>query len=91
MIDLDTKALLQCAREKRPLFQKPLTEMKVPVLFTGSREDEMCRENLEQEYRKMAAFIPDASIRIFEHGGHPAIATNAEEAAEIICDFIAMI
>lgn len=91
VIDLDTKALLQCAREKRPLFQKPLTEMKVPVLFTGSREDEMCRENLEQEYREMAAFIPDASIRIFEHGGHPAIATNAEEAAEIICDFIAMI
>lgn len=87
VVDLDTEALLQCAKEKRPLFNKPLTEMKIPVLFIGSKEDEMCRENLEQEYREMAALIPEAAIQIFEHGGHPAIATNAERAAEIISEF----
>lgn len=89
VVDLDTEALLQCAKEKRPLFRKPLTEMKTPILFIGSHEDEMCRKNLEQEYREMAASIPDAAIRMFEHGGHPAIATNAEKAAEIISNFIA--
>lgn len=88
VVDLDTESLLQCAKEKRPLFCKSLTEMKVPVLFTGSKEDEMCRKNLEQEYREMADLIPDAAIRIFEHGGHPAIAMNAERAAEIISEFI---
>lgn len=88
VIDLDTEALLQCAKEKRPLFNKALTEIKNPVLLIGSKEDEMCRENLEQEYREMAALIPNATIRIFEHGGHPAIVTNAEKAAEIISEFI---
>ncbi len=88
VIDLDTEALLQCTKEKRPLFNKALTEIKNPVLLIGSKEDEMCRENLEQEYREMAALIPNATIRIFEHGGHPAIVTNAEKAAEIISEFI---
>ena len=32
------------------LFRRPLTELQVPVLFLGSLEDEMCRDNLEEEY-----------------------------------------
>ncbi len=88
VVDLDTEALLKCAKEKRPLFHKPLEEMKVPILFMGSKADEMCRGNLEQEYKEMADLIPNAVIQIFEHGGHPAIATNAEKAAEVICNFI---
>lgn len=88
VVDLDTEALLNCAKEKRPLFHKPLEEMKVPVLFMGSKEDEMCRKNLEQEYKEMAAIMPSAAIQIFEHGGHPAIASNAEQAAKIIHRFI---
>ena len=88
VVDLDTEALLNCAKEKRPLFHKPLEEMKVPVLFMGSKEDEMCRKNLEQEYKEMAAIIPSATIQIFEHGGHPAIASNAEQAAKRIYNFI---
>lgn len=89
VVDLDTKALLQFAKEKRPLFHKSLTEIKVPVLLIGSKEDELCRKNLEQEYKQMAALIPNAAIHFFEHGRHPAIITNAEEAAKIIIDFIA--
>ncbi len=88
VVDLDTEALLKCAKEKRPLFHKPLEELKAPVLFMGSKEDEMCRKNLEQEYRAMAALIPSAAIQMFEHGGHPAIASNAEQAAKCICNFI---
>ena len=47
--------------------------MKIPVLLLGSREDEMCRKDLAQEYGEVAALIPNAAIRIFEQGGHPAI------------------
>ena len=57
-------------------------------MFIGSREDRMCRENLEQEYKEMADMIPHAEIQMFEHGGHPPIATNAEKAAEIIYEFV---
>lgn len=88
VVGLDTEALLQCAKEKRPLFHKPLTEMKIPVLLMGSKEDAMCRKNLEQEYKEMADLIPNAAIQIFEHGGHPAILTNAEKAVEVISEFV---
>ncbi len=71
-----------------PLFNNPLEEMKVPILLMGSKAEEMCRENLEQEYKAMADLIPNAVIQIFEHGGHPAIVTNAEKAAEVIRNFI---
>lgn len=88
VVDLDTEALLKCEKENRPLFHKSLEEMKIPVLLIGSKEDEMCRKNLEQEYKEMATLIPNATIKMFEHGGHPAIATNAENVAKIIYNFI---
>lgn len=84
VVDLDTQALLQCAERRGPLFRRPLEELKVPVLFMGSREDEMCRKDMEQEYQAMAALIPEASVQMFDHGGHPAIASNAEQAAQAI-------
>ena len=39
---------------------------------------------MEQEYQAMAALIPEASVQMFDHGGHPAIASNAEQAAQAI-------
>lgn len=89
VVDLDTEALLKCAEEKRPLFHKPPTELGVPILLMGGKEDEMCRSDLEQEYREMARLIPNAAVHIFERGGHPAILSNVEEAAEAITEFIA--
>ena len=35
VVDLDTEALLKCAKENRPLFHKSLEEMKIPVLLIG--------------------------------------------------------
>ena len=88
IVDLDTNALLKCAREKRPLFHKPLEELKTPTLFMGSREDESCRYNIEEEYREMASLCPQASVFLFPSGGHPALFSNAEEAAAQIKKFI---
>lgn len=62
IVDLDTEALLQCAREKRPLFHKSLKDLRVPVLLVGSKEDEMCRSDLEDEYKQMSTVIPDAKV-----------------------------
>ena len=88
IVDLDTEALLQCAREKRPLFHKSLKDLKVPALLVGSKEDEMCRPDLENEYKQMSTVIPDAKIHIFNQGGHPAILTNAEEFSQLIQRFL---
>lgn len=79
---------MQCAREKRPLFHKSLKDLRVPVLLVGSKEDEMCRSDLEDEYKQMSTVIPDAKVYIFNQGGHPAILTNAEEFSQLIQRFL---
>ena len=88
VIDCDTKALIQCAQQQLPLFCKPLTEIQVPILLLGSKADTMVRTNLAEEYQQMAAEMPYADIHLFDNGSHPAIFSNAEEAAQIICTFL---
>ena len=53
-----------------------------------SKEDEMCRSDLEDEYKQMSTVIPDAKVYIFNQGGHPAILTNAEEFSQLIQRFL---
>lgn len=88
VVDLDTKALLKCAVEKRPLFHKPLEELKVPILFMGSKEDESCRNNMEEEYREMASMLSQSTVYLFPSGGHPSLFSNAEQSATLIKKFI---
>lgn len=87
VVDNDTNALILCARERRPLFIKPLRELKVPLLLIGSEKDTMCRSDLLEEYRVIAAET-GAQIKLFPEGGHPAILSNAERAAEVIDGFL---
>ena len=63
------EALLQCVEEKRPLFHRPLEELKIPSLFMGSKQDEMCRSDLENEYQEMASILPNASYIFFQVEG----------------------
>ena len=88
IVDLDTEALLKCAEKKRPLFHKPLEELKTPILFMGSKEDESCRNNMEEEYKEMASMLSRSSVYLFPNGSHPALFSNAEEAATLIKKFI---
>ena len=88
VVDRDTDALLRCAASGQPLICRPLGQMRTPVLLLGSREDPMCRRDLAEEYAAMAAELPCASVRLFPAGGHPAILTRAEEAAEEVRRFL---
>lgn len=88
VVDLDTEALLACARSRSSLFRKPLESLSVPILLMGSREDAMCRKDLKEEYQAMNRLIPDSRIHLFPTGGHPAIGSNAEEAARVIAEFL---
>lgn len=87
VVDLNTKALLECADSKRPLFQMPLEMLEVPILFVGSKGDTMCRRNLEEEYKQMERLVPNGKIYFFPTGDHPAILSNAEKFADIVKDF----
>ena len=88
VVDLNTKALAECADSKIPLFHKPLEMLEVPILFVGSMEDTMCRKNLEEEYKQMEQLVSDGRTYIFPTGGHPAILSNAEKFADIAKDFL---
>ena len=88
VVDRDTDALLRQAASGRPLFCRPLRQMEPPVLLLGSREDPMCRRDLAGEYAAMAAEIPHASVALFPSGGHPAILSRAEDAAQAVLAFL---
>lgn len=87
VVDMDTEALIQCAENKLTLFTKPLSQLQVPLLLMGSQEDKMCRADIREEYLAIAAET-DAKIKLFTTGGHPALLSNAEQAAEAICSFL---
>lgn len=88
VVDLNTTALIKCAKKRIPLFDKPLKTLSVPVLFVGSLEDTMCRKDMLEEYTEMCKIVYDGKIHIFQNGGHPAITTNAEQFLEIALHFI---
>ena len=88
VVDLNTQALLKCAADHLPLFVKPLEMLRAPILFLGSRQDDMCRRDIEEEYLEMNQLVQNGKIHIFETGGHPAVLSNAESAADLINKFI---
>lgn len=88
VVDLNTKALTECAEKNLPLFVKPLETLTVPILFLGSLEDKMCRKDLPKEYEQMKQLVQNGKLYFFQTGGHPAIATNAELSAKVITEFI---
>lgn len=87
IVDMDTEALVRCAGEKSPLFLKPLSGFKVPLLLMGSVGDEMVRADIQDEYEAISRET-GAEICMFSDGGHPAILSNAEQAAETIRNFL---
>lgn len=88
VVDLNTKILTAFASPEKPLFHKPLQTLAVPILLLGSKQDSMCRKDLVNEYESMLKLIPNGKMHIFEIGDHPAIASNAEAAAELIIKFV---
>lgn len=86
VVDKNTDALLRCAKENRPLLWKPLEQLRNPMLLMGSKGDEMVRKDFMAEYGTIAG-LTGAEICIFESGFHPAIASNGEQAAEVIGRF----
>lgn len=87
VVDMDTKALVQCAEDKLPLFAKPLSTLKIPLLLMGSKGDDMCRSDFQDEYLVIAKET-NAEICIFQEGLHPAILSCAEQAAGVIAGFL---
>ena len=85
VFDADTDAVSRHAEQIGDFFHKPIEELKVPMLLTGSLEDDMfpkghCRVLFDEICAKTSL----ATTHIFEHGGHPAMLSNMDEFVALI-------
>lgn len=89
VLDLDTETVVAHAQQVVQFFHRPLAELKSKFLLTGSAEDEMFpKGHYEELFKAICAQSSLASCHIFEHGGHPAMLSNAKEFVSLCDDFL---
>ncbi|MBR6114658.1 MAG: alpha/beta hydrolase [Oscillospiraceae bacterium] len=90
VFDADTDAVLRHASETGAFFHKPLESLRVRLLLTGSREDEMFPAgHYERLFAEITGKTGLARARIFEHGRHPAMMSNREAFVSLCGRFFA--
>lgn len=79
VLDADTEAVVRHAKELGSFFHRPLSELQAKVLLTGSAEDKMFPSgHYDRLFSEISSEVKDCRVHIFEHGGHPAMLSNAE-------------
>ena len=90
VVDADTEAIIAHAENIGAFFHKPIDELKVSLLLTGSAKDEMFPAG---HYHKLFESICSrtcmAKSHIFEQGGHPAMMSNMKEFISLCEEFFA--
>ncbi len=81
VVDWDTRAIVRHYQTGMSYFPKELSMLKMPVLLTGSEEDELI-PGIGEALRAFSSKIPDCRVMLFPRGSHPAMASNAEEFAK---------
>jgi pimeloyl-ACP methyl ester carboxylesterase len=79
VVDNDTRAMDEHYKTIGKFFHKPLDSLQVPVLLTGSRQDEFVTPDFyEATFSKLLTKISNGAMSLFEQGSHPAMLSNAE-------------
>ncbi|MEY8533871.1 alpha/beta hydrolase [Blautia pseudococcoides] len=87
VVDNDTLAIYTHYQNHKTFFHKKLCELRLPVLLTGSKEDEFMSGNFfEKVYGNLS--IENKKIHIFEHGGHPAMISNKDTFIPLVIHFL---
>lgn len=91
VIDNDTKAIYNHGKNIKRFFHKSIYDLKVPTLFTGSKEDEFTKIINENFYEDMFSQytnkINNSKMYIFNNGSHPSIISNEDKFAKIAKEF----
>ena len=88
VVDIDTKAIIKHYKNVKNFFPEKLSELKVPVLLTGSLEDEYAEYiSFEENYKKMLEKLPEGKIHLFKKGGHPAFITAGNDFFQTAKEF----
>lgn len=83
IIDLDTEMLINFSRLNKSFFHKPIAELSVPTLLTGSMQDEFC-DHLDLIYADLKNKNDNLEIHLFEKGNHPAMLSNEKEFFDLV-------
>jgi len=88
VVDNDTEALYNHYKTIGKFYHKPLSDLKIPVLLTGSEKDEFIPSGFFQKtYGDMIKQTPNLTMYLFESGGHPAMLSNGKEFGELANQF----
>ena len=87
VVDWDTQAIVRQYETNSGYFHKALSSLDVPVLLTGSEEDELI-PGIDALYAELSEKIPNCSVSLFPRGSHPAMLSNAQEFVKIIKAFL---
>ena len=89
VFDADTDAVLRHADEIGTFIHRPIEELKVRMLLTGSMEDDMFpKGHCMKLFEEICAGTDMAEMHVFEHGGHPAMLSNMDEFIGISDSFL---
>lgn len=83
VVDLDTDVNIAFAKTGKSFFHKPISELNVPTLLTGSMQDEYCN-HLDKIYSNLQQKNPALNIHLFEKGNHPAMLSNKKEFFQLL-------
>lgn len=87
LVDLDTDVNLAFSETAKSFFHRPVSELKVPALLTGSRQDEYCNY-LEDIYENLRMKNPIFGVHMFDCGKHPSMITNSKDFFKLAYEFI---
>jgi len=87
IVDQDTNVLVEFSKTDKSFFHKPISELSVPALLTGSKKDEYC-DHLEKIYLGLQEKNKNLEIHLFEQGNHPAIISNKDSFFNLIIEWM---
>jgi len=88
VVDNDTEALYNYYNTIGQFYHKPLSDLKIPVLLTGSEKDEFIPPGFFQEtYGDMIKQTSNLTMHLFKTGGHPAMLSNSKLFSELANQF----
>jgi len=87
VVDNDSKVIYEHNRQIKEFFHKDLSEIKCPLLLTGSKKDEYV-DNFDVFYNPILEKVPNAKFILYENGKHPAALTAGDEFIQDIIKFI---
>ena len=92
IVDNDTDAIIRHQKEIGNFFHKPLGELTVEILLTGSRGDKfmysISDDYYERVYDDMLKKLRKGQIHLFPEGDHPAMMSNFPEFYKLSMEFL---